>query len=82
MGMLTASTATGALVFLPVLAWLADGGAWRPVALAVAIASACVIPLVLLFVPEHPQDLGVRRFGETDESAPPPALKQAATPAL
>lgn len=82
MGMLTASTATGALVFLPVLAWLAEGGAWRPVALAVSIASACVIPLVLLFVPEHPQDLGVRRFGETDESVPPPPLKQAATPAL
>jgi MFS family permease len=82
MGMLTASTATGALVFLPILAWLAEGGAWRPVALAVSIASACVIPLVLLFVPERPQDMGVRRFGETDESAPPPALKQAATPAL
>lgn len=82
MGMLTASTATGALVFLPMLAWLAEGGAWRPVALAVSIASAAVIPLVLLFVPEHPQDLGVRRFGETEASAPPPPLKQAATPAL
>ncbi len=82
MGMLTASTATGALVFLPVLAWLAEGGAWRPVALAVSITTAAVIPLVLLFVPERPQDMGVRRFGETDESAPPPALKQAATPAL
>jgi predicted MFS family arabinose efflux permease len=81
MGMLTASTATGALVFLPLLAWLAEGGAWRPVALAVAIASACVIPLVLWFVPERPQDLGVRRFGETGDSASPP-LKQAATPAL
>jgi MFS family permease len=81
-GMLTASTATGALVFLPVLAWLAEGGAWRPVALAVAIASACVIPLVLLFVPERPQDVGVHRFGETAESTPPPPLKQAATPAL
>jgi predicted MFS family arabinose efflux permease len=82
MGMLTASTATGALVFLPLLAWLAEGGAWRPVALAVSIASVCVIPLVLFFVPERPQDLGVRRFGETEESAPPPPLKQAASPAL
>ena len=82
MGMLTASTATGALVFLPMLAWLAEGGAWRPVALAVSIASAAVIPLVLLFVPEHPQQLGVRRFGETEASTPPPPLKQAATPAL
>lgn len=82
MGMLTASTATGALVFLPLLAWLAEGGAWRPVALAVAIASACVIPLVLLFMPEHPENVGIRRFGETDRSTAPPPLKQAATPAL
>lgn len=82
MGMLTASTATGALVFLPMLAWLAQGGAWRPVALAVSIACAAMIPLVLLFVPERPQDVGVRRFGETEESAPPPPLKQAATASL
>jgi MFS family permease len=82
MGMLTASTATGALVFLPVLAWLAEGGAWRPVALAVSIASAAMLPLVFLFVPEHPQDVGVRRFGETGDSAPPPPLKQAATVSL
>jgi predicted MFS family arabinose efflux permease len=82
MGMLTASTATGALVFLPLLAWLSEGGAWRPVALAVSIAAACVIPFVLFFMPEHPQDVGLRRFGETEESAPPPTMKQAATPAL
>lgn len=82
MGMLTASTATGALVFLPVLAWLAEGGAWRPLALAVSIAAAGVIPFVLFFMPEHPQELGVRRFGETEDSAPPPPMKQAATPGL
>ncbi|MET0361456.1 MAG: MFS transporter [Sphingobium sp.] len=82
MGMLTASTATGALVFLPVLAWLAQGGAWRPVALAVAVASAAVIPLVWLFVPEGPEHVGVHRFGETADSAAPPPLKQAATPML
>lgn len=82
MGMLTASTATGALVFLPLLAWLSEGGAWRPVALAVSIAALAVIPLVLFFMPEHPQQLGLRRFGETDASAPPPPMKQAATPAL
>ena len=78
MGMLTASAATGALVFLPFLAWLSQGGAWRPVAVAVGVACAALIPLVLL-VPEHPGDVGARRFGETEDSAPPPPLKQAAT---
>jgi len=79
MGMLTASAATGALVFLPLLAWLSRLGDWRPVVIAVGCACAALIPLVMLLVPEHPGDVGTRRFGETEDSAPPPALKQAAT---
>ncbi|MES2453111.1 MAG: MFS transporter [Pseudomonadota bacterium] len=82
MGMLSASTATGALIFLPLLAWLSSTGAWQPVAIAVAIASAALIPFVLFFVPERPEDVGTRRFGETAESAPPAPMKQAATPML
>jgi MFS family permease len=82
MGMLSASTATGALIFLPLLAWLAREGAWRPVVLAVSIASALLVPLALLLVPEHPGDVGTLRHGETPESAPPSAMKQAGTPAL
>jgi MFS family permease len=46
MGLLSASTATGALIFLPVLAWLSEGGAWRPVALAVSLGCAALIPAV------------------------------------
>ncbi len=82
MGLLSASTATGALVFLPLLAWLASGGAWRPAVLAVSIGCALLIPLVLLLVPEHPGDVGIGRFGENAKSAPPPPLKQAASPGL
>lgn len=82
MGMLSASTATGALVFLPLLAWLSSAGAWQPVAVAVSVACLALVPLVLFFVPERPGDVGIRRFGETDASAPPPPLKQAATPML
>jgi MFS family permease len=82
MGMLTASAATGALVFLPLLAWLSQLGDWKPVVIAVGCACAALIPLVALLVPEHPADVGVRRFGETEDSAPPPPLKQAATVGL
>ncbi|MGH6617248.1 MFS transporter [Sphingomonas sp.] len=82
MGLLSASTATGALVFLPLLAWLAREGAWRPVVMAVSIACLALIPLVAWIVPERPGDVGTRRFGETDESEPPPPLKQAASPML
>ena len=82
MGLLTASTATGSLVFLPFLAWLAREGAWRPVVLTVSLACLALTPFVLIFLPEHPGDTGTRRYGETEASAPPPPLKQAATAGL
>ncbi|TCM15724.1 nitrate/nitrite transporter NarK [Novosphingobium sp. PhB165] len=82
MGLLSASTATGSLIFLPFLAWLSQGGAWRPVALAVSLASAALIPVVALLVPERPHHRGVRRYGENEDTPPPPPMKQAATPWL
>lgn len=71
MGLLSASTATGALVFLPLLAWLSSAGAWRPVVLAVSLACLVLVPLVALCVPERPEDIGTRRFGEAEDSPPP-----------
>ncbi|WP_395397991.1 MFS transporter [Novosphingobium sp. BL-8A] len=82
MGLLSASTATGSLIFLPVLAWLSQGGAWKPVALAVSLACAALIPFVAFFVPERPESRGVRRFGESADTPPAPPMKQAATPWL
>ncbi|MDB5738747.1 MAG: transporter, partial [Sphingomonas bacterium] len=67
MGMLSASTATGALIFLPFMAWLSENGAWRPVVLAVSIGCAALIPLVLLFVPESPAHVGARRLGAKED---------------
>jgi MFS family permease len=88
MGLLSASTATGALVFLPVLAWLSESawfsadGSWRPVVLAVSAGCAALIPAVALLVPERPEDRGVRRFGESGNALPATPLKQAASPWL
>ncbi|MBC2666170.1 MFS transporter [Novosphingobium flavum] len=77
MGILSASTATGALIFLPFLAWLSASGAWQPVTLAVSLGCAALIPLVAVLVPEHPEDRGARRFGEAVDApaglARPPA---------
>ncbi|MCW6534124.1 MFS transporter [Sphingomonas lycopersici] len=82
MGLLSASTATGALVFLPLLAWLSTGGAWRPVVMAVSLACLALVPIVALVVPERPGDIGTGRFGEELGSAPPAPLKQAGTAGL
>ena len=71
MGLLTASTATGALVFLPAMAWLTRNGAWTPVALALGIACVALIPIVWLLMPESPAAIGAVRYGETAGTPPP-----------
>jgi predicted MFS family arabinose efflux permease len=73
MGMLSASTATGALVFLPLMASLVEASGWRAVVIAVAVVSAALVPLVLLLMPERPSDAGLRPFGATDDPPPQPA---------
>lgn len=63
MGLMSASAATGLLVFLPLLAALAQQGGWKPVAIAVSIATAALVPLVYFLVPERPSSIGLTRYG-------------------
>jgi predicted MFS family arabinose efflux permease len=76
MGILTASSATGQLVFLPVLAAIAEHFGWRPVVLVVAAAAALVLPLVAWLLPERPDDLVLRPFGEPADAPPPIPVAQ------
>lgn len=71
MGLMSASAATGLLVFLPLLAALAQSGGWKPVAIAVAVATACLVPLVWLLVPERPASIGMVRYGADADDVPP-----------
>jgi sugar phosphate permease len=64
MGILTASTATGQLVFLPLLAMVVERYGWRAATLVVAGAAALIIPLVLGLMRERPEELGLARYGE------------------
>jgi MFS family permease len=73
MGLMSASAATGLLVFLPVLAALAEWGGWRPVAAVVSVATLLLIPLVFLLVPESPASIGLTRYGAT---GPEPAAER------
>jgi predicted MFS family arabinose efflux permease len=63
MGLMTASTATGNLIFLPFLAAIAEHQGWKPVVVTVAIAAAVLIPLIFWLLPERPSDIGLPRFG-------------------
>lgn len=64
-GVLTAGGAAGQLVFLPLIAVVADSYGWRAAALGVAVAALAVVPLVLAFLWERPRDLGVAPYGGT-----------------
>jgi predicted MFS family arabinose efflux permease len=76
MGLMTASYASGQLVFLPALAWLA-GFDWRYAAIAVAVvALVVVLPPVVIFMRDRPEDAGVRPFG-ADESWTAPQVTNA-----
>ncbi len=64
MGVLAASTASGQLVFLPILAWLASAIGWQAATLLVAAAAAALIPLAVLLLPERPASVGLRPVGQ------------------
>ncbi|GAA0513738.1 MFS transporter [Pigmentiphaga sp. GD03639] len=74
LGMLTASAATGQLVFLPAAAWLIEHVGWR---MAVAPVVACCLAVALLaflLARDRPQDLGLAPYGaDPHAAAAPPA---------
>ena len=69
MGILTASSATGQLAFLPLMAWVAEHRGWQTLVLLVALAAAIALPIVALLLPEKPSAIGLRRLGEADDAA-------------
>ncbi|MDW7555463.1 MFS transporter (plasmid) [Azospirillum brasilense] len=73
-GLLTASSATGQLVFMPLLSMLTEQMGWR-VALALLCGLLWVAALaVLALMRDRPSDLGLAAYGEEGAAtAPPPA---------
>jgi MFS family permease len=71
-GLLTASNASGQLVFLPLLASLVVSHTWHIVPLVVAGVILALIPLVLLMLPESPAAIGLGPFGSTEIVELPP----------
>lgn len=70
-GLLTAGSATGQLVFLPLVAAMAESVGWREASLVIAATALAVIPLVFFFIRNHPHDVGVDAFGAGPGETPP-----------
>ena len=72
-GVLTASTATGQLIFLPLFASLLEAYGWRAVSLTIACVAASMIIPVSLLLRDRPADLGIPPYGGTIVIPAPPA---------
>ena len=67
LGLLSASTATGQLLFLPLLANLTVHYGWRIATWAIAVVIAMAVPFVALLMRDTPAQLGLRRLGSDED---------------
>ncbi len=82
-GILTASNASGQMVFLPALAWIATAYSWRWAAVTVAaVAMLVVFPIVAFVVRDRPQSIGLEPYGATEPVAVPERSSHPFRPAI
>jgi MFS family permease len=62
-GILTAASATGQLIFLPGLSHLAHTYGWKSVSITVASFALLVVPFIYFFLRDKPADLGLLPYG-------------------
>ncbi|WP_314324655.1 MFS transporter [Paenarthrobacter ilicis] len=81
-GILTAGSAAGQLVFLPFIAALAQHPGWRGASLLIAAGALAVVPLVLRWLRNSPADVGALPYGaEVADAGTPTAGTPAAVTA-
>ena len=74
-GILTASAATGQLIFLPILASITEHSNWRWALALMCVMLAIAALGVLLVMRDRPSDIGIRPYGDTSTeplAVPPP----------
>ncbi len=69
-GLLTASTATGQLVFLPLIAALTEAYGWRAAIMFILAMLVVCAATMLLFMRDRPSDLGLRPYGQVVDDPP------------
>lgn len=81
-GILTASSATGQLIFLPVAAWMIERFGWRLAVLPVLVACAVMAVAVYLLMRNRPSDVGLAPYGATPDPVTGVAPIAPAAPAM
>ena len=62
-GAFSATSATGQLVFLPAVAWLATSFGWRSAEGLISVLALLTVPLVLALLVNRPADVGLQPYG-------------------
>jgi sugar phosphate permease len=78
LGLMSASVATGQLLFLPTLASITTNFGWRATVLTMAGVVFVVLPIVAFFMRDRPADVGLAPYGET--GGPKPTLPMTGNP--
>ncbi|OZM56020.1 MFS transporter [Lottiidibacillus patelloidae] len=68
LGILTASTATGQLILLPLLAYIVENYSWRWAISLILIVSSFMFIIIILFMRNTPQEIGLLPYGRTEGS--------------
>ena len=76
LGALTAAAATGQLIFLPGLSWLATHHGWKSVSITVACAAWVMVPLIAIFLKESPAEMGLTPYGASEGYVAPVQVKR------
>ncbi|MCQ2009618.1 MFS transporter [Sporolactobacillus sp. STSJ-5] len=69
-GILTASAATGQLLFLPLLAIITVDAGWRYAMITIVAVIAVLMVIVAVWMRDHPYDLGLAPYGSTEVVKP------------
>ncbi|TAN50026.1 MAG: MFS transporter [Methylococcaceae bacterium] len=75
LGILGAAMSAGQLIFTPTVMQITSAAGWRAASLSVAVlVGAMVLPLVLLLMADHPEEMGLQAYGDAAVTgvAPPP----------
>jgi sugar phosphate permease len=79
-GILSASIASGQLIFLPLAAWLAERFGWRLALAPPALVLVLVAIVIALFMVDRPEDVGLKPYGDKGDTpahvAPPAAFSR------
>ncbi|MDQ1739791.1 MAG: hypothetical protein QOE53_1443 [Pseudonocardiales bacterium] len=75
-GIFSAASSTGQLIFLPVLAYLINYHGWRTAVLLVAAFSLLLVPFVMWLLADSPASVGLTPYGAEPDWAPPASSRR------